>query len=82
MFDNLKETISAAESVFSDIKWHKEDAEQAVDYWTDKFNQFKYDNPNDEGTYYMSKLNEANIRVQIFEAIEKTICSFVRQALK
>lgn len=82
MFDNLKETIAAAESILSDVKWSKEAAEQSVQYWTDKRNEFKAENPDEDDGYYLSNLNEANIKVKMYNAIEKTITEFVRQALK
>lgn len=82
MFDNLKETIAAAESIISDVKWNKVSADQLVQYWTDKRDEFKAENPDEDDSYYLSNINEANIKVKMYNAIEKTITDFVRQALK
>ena len=82
MFDNLKDTISAAESIFSDIQWNRLSAEESVQYWQDRVHESMSAETGEVDGYALSKLNEANIKVQMYEAIEKTVTSFVRQSLK
>lgn len=82
MFDNLKETIAAAESILSDIKWNKSSAEESVQYWNDRVNNSMSQETGEVDSYALSNLNEANIKVQMYDAIEKTVAEFVRKALK
>lgn len=82
MFDNLKETIAAAESILSDIKWNKSSAEESVQYWSDRVNNSMSQETGEVDGYALSNLNEANIKVQMYDAIEKTVAEFVRKALK
>lgn len=83
MFDNLKETISAAESVLSDIQYAKESALTSVQYYTEKRDEYVADHPNDTDLeYYDLHIRENKIKVEMFDAIEKTVAQIVRQALK
>lgn len=82
MFDNVKNTIAVAEEILSDLHWNKSSASESVIYWNDKLGEFKTEHPDEDASYYLSGLSKAQISVQMYDAIEETVVSFVRKALK
>ena len=82
MFDNLKHTIEAAESVLSVIKHNKEMSQSTVEYWNKEHINYSAENPEADDSYYIERIDVGNKEIEIYNEIEKTVTALVRQALK
>lgn len=82
MFDNVKSAITAAESVFSDLSYNIDSCKQDLQYWQDKLETAKAENPDDDTMYIDNYIKRYTIQMEMYNAMQNAVKSIVANYIK